>query len=176
MSLGVCGPVCVSHHLQSISTWPGCVHHRSVEIAALQIPPGSPRRTACKTYQDLCICIQSLLRWTRRWKCHEAAVPPFQTVFCPTNTCGFKVVICRRPPKRPPLFDSHMEVLKGRFRAGNLSLESIHLGNCDIVTWEKHKGGCVTRDFLMLNAEWGYEFLSAASWLTDSDWFQLVLQ
>lgn len=35
----VCRPVCVSHHLQSVSTWLQRVHHRSVEIAALQIPP-----------------------------------------------------------------------------------------------------------------------------------------
>lgn len=35
----VSGPVCVSHHLQSVSTWLRRVHHRSVEIAALEILP-----------------------------------------------------------------------------------------------------------------------------------------
>lgn len=57
----VCGPVCVSHHLQSVSTWLRCVHHRSVEIAALQIPPGCPQRTACETYQAcVCVCVCSI--------------------------------------------------------------------------------------------------------------------
>lgn len=141
--LRVSGPVCVSHHLQSISTELRCVHHRSVEIAALQIPPGSPRRTACKTYQDLCICIQSLLRWTQWRKCHKAV--PFQTVStdCPTNAYRFKVVICRCLQNAAAVWLSHGGA-KRRFRVGNPSLESIHLGNCDIVTWEKHKGAWVT--------------------------------
>lgn len=111
--------------------------------------PWFPRRTACKTYQDLCICIQSLLRWTQRWKCHKAG--PFQTVStdCLTNAYGFKVVICRHLRNAAAVWLSHGGA-KRRFRVGNPSLESIHLDNCDIVTWEKHKGAWVTGGILML--------------------------
>lgn len=140
-SHSVSGPVCVSHHLQSVSTWLWCVHHRSAEIAVLQIPPASPQRTACKTYQDLCICIQALLRWTQWWNCHEAG--PLRTVSMDslTNTYRFKVVICLRFHKSAAVWLSY-EGAKRRCRLGNPSLEGIHLGPC--------KGICVTGDILML--------------------------
>lgn len=112
-SLRVSGPVCVSHHLQSISTRLGCVHHRSVEIAALQIPPGSPRRTACKTYQDLCICIQSLLRWMPAVEMPWGG--PFSNRFNGLPDGRSRVQGCHLSlsPKTPSVFDFHMEVLKG---------------------------------------------------------------
>lgn len=143
------GPVCVSHHLQSVSTSLRCVHHRSVEIATLQIPPGFPQRTACKTYQDLCICIQSLLRWTQRWKCRDAGPSQAASAACPANAYGFKVVICCRLHNAATVWLSHGGA-KRRCRVGNPSLESVHLGNCDLVTWEKHKGAGVTEETLML--------------------------
>lgn len=42
-------------------------------------PPGRPQRTACEMYQALCICVQSLLRWTQGWKRHEADPSPRPT-------------------------------------------------------------------------------------------------
>lgn len=85
-------------------------HGWGVYIIALlcyEHPPSFPQRTACNTFQDLCICVQALPRW-KRWlrRCESG---PFQTVAFDSSTCayGSKVVISHHL-QNAAIFDFHM--------------------------------------------------------------------
>lgn len=125
-------PICFSTAAARTSSlrWNSCVTNTP--------PPASPQRAAaCKTYQDLCICIQTLLRWMQRWKRHGAVTPPPHPPLAfinrvsglagLTNAAGFKVVICLRFHNSAAVWLSRGGA-KRRWRAG-----SIYSRTCNVV-------------------------------------------